>query len=275
MNGSHIKYLLVGAGGAGSAAAVEIRRLDSAGSILLIGQEHNRPYFRPALSKEYLRREKSRQELATKPVGWFREHNIDLRTGQRVTHLDTMRRAVTLDNGESISFEQLLLATGSSPKLLSVPGADLPNVFYLRTIDDCDRLHHALDKAKAEGRAHSVGPARGKAVIVGSGLLAVEVAASFRQMGIHSELVVGRSHPWNKFAGENTGKFVARYLEKHDVAVHLGASAERFEGDGRVQRVITSDGRSIVCDFVVVAIGAVTNRELLRSTPISAEKAIL
>src|SRR5450432_2192707 len=158
---SHIKYVLVGGGGAGSAAAAEIRRHDSVGSILLIGQESSRPYNRPAISKEYLRREKNRVAIAVEPVGWYAERHIELRTGRRVSRLDTHRRAVTLDNGEEISFDKLLLATGASPKLLNIPGADLPKVFYLRTIEDCDRLHHALDKAKGEGRLHPAGGARG------------------------------------------------------------------------------------------------------------------
>ncbi|HEY1628747.1 MAG TPA: FAD-dependent oxidoreductase, partial [Tepidisphaeraceae bacterium] len=257
----------------GSAAAAEIRRHDSVGSILLIGQEHNRPYDRTTLSKQYLRRQKNRAEISINEPGWFAEHHIELRTGRRASHLDTSRRAVALDNGEEISYDKLLLATGSSPKMLTIPGAELPNVFYLRTIDDCDRLHHAIDKAKAEGRPHESG--RGRAAIIGSGVLAVEVAASLQQIGIRAEFLVGRPHPWGKFAGENTGKFIARYLEHHGVIVHASIGAERLEGDGRVQRVIGSNGKAIECDFIVAAIGAVSNRDLLRSTPISAEKAIL
>jgi NADPH-dependent 2,4-dienoyl-CoA reductase/sulfur reductase-like enzyme len=276
MNTVHFKYVLVGGGGAGSAAAEAIRRHDRAGSVLLVGQEHSRPYVRPAVSKEYLRRTKGRMQIVTDPVSWYAEQNIEMRTGRRVAHLDTARRAITLDNGEEVSFNQLLLATGASPKPLKIPGADLPNVFYLRTIDDCDRLHHAIDKVKAENRAHpSTGAAAGKAVIIGNGLLAVEVAASLRQIGLKVDVVVGRPHPWSKFAGEVTGRFVARYLESNGVTVHNEITADRLEGDGRVQRVVTSDGKSITCDFAVAAGGIVINRELLRGTPIAAEKAIL
>jgi NADPH-dependent 2,4-dienoyl-CoA reductase/sulfur reductase-like enzyme len=281
MNTLHMKYVLVGGGGAGSAAAEVVRRLDPVAPIMLIGQEHSRPYVRPALSKEFLRRTKNRMEIATEPVGWYRDRQIELRTSRRVAHLDTSRRAVTLDNGEEVSFDKLLLATGALPKPLRVPGADLPNVFYLRTIDDADRLHHAIDKAKAEGRAHPKAEdgtkpaARGRAVVIGSGLLAVEVAASLRQIDLHVELVVGRLNPWGKFAGEVTGKFIGRYLEARGVVVHSNASPDRLDGDGRVQRVVTSTGLQIDCDFAVAATGIVPNRELLRGTPITAEKAIL
>jgi 3-phenylpropionate/trans-cinnamate dioxygenase ferredoxin reductase subunit len=302
MNTLHFKYVLVGGGGAGSAAAESIRKHDPQGSILLVGQEHSRPYLRPALSKQYLRRSRPRLELAADPSGWYIQNKIELRTGRRAAHLDTARRAIILDNGEEITFNKLLLATGASPKLLKIPGAELPNVFYLRTIDDCDRLHHAIDKAKLEGRPHpphaaaergstmlTTGRAavdtgsdtvpdpsgRGRAVVIGNGLLAVEVAASLRQIDLHVELVIGRSYPWGKFAGENTGKFIARYLESRGVTVHTGTPAERVEGDGRVQRVVMSDGTSIECDFLVAASGVTVNRELLRGTPIAAEKAIL
>src|SRR5262245_50341973 len=103
MNGLHVKYLLVGGGLAGSSAAEAIRARDAQGSLMLIGQEVNRPYHRPPLSKEFLRREKSRGDLATLPAGWFEENHCELRTGRRVSRLDASRRAVTLDSGEDIS----------------------------------------------------------------------------------------------------------------------------------------------------------------------------
>src|SRR4051812_36773842 len=127
MESLHVKYLLVGGGGAGSAAAEAIRKYEPAGSILMIGQEHSRPYVRPMLSKQYLRREKNRTEISIDPVGWYAERHVDMRTSRRAVHLDTARRAITLDNGEEISFDQLLLATGASPKPLRIPGAELPN----------------------------------------------------------------------------------------------------------------------------------------------------
>jgi 3-phenylpropionate/trans-cinnamate dioxygenase ferredoxin reductase subunit len=273
MSTLHVKYAVVGGGGAGSAAAQAIRRHDAAGSILLVGQEHSRPYERPALSKAYLRRQKTRLEIASEPVGWYSQRHIEMRTSRRVSHLDTARQCLTMDNGEEISFDKLLIATGASPKLLRVSGADLPNVFYLRTIDDCDRLHHAIDKAKAEGRPHPTG--RGRAAVIGGGLLAVEIAAALRQMDLHVELICPRLHVWGKYAGETTGRFITKYLESKGVIVHPESQVERLDGDGRVQRVIIAEGATVDCDFSVAAIGIVPNREILRNTPIAAEKAIL
>jgi NAD(P)H-nitrite reductase large subunit len=273
MNGNHVKYLLVGGGLAGSAAAEAIRARDPHSSLMLVGQEVNRPYHRPPLSKEYLRREKSHAELSTLPAGWFEEHEVELRTGRRVAQLDTSRRLVSLDNGEDVAFDMLLLATGGTPAPLKIPGADLPNIFYIRTIEDIDRLHHAIDQAKAGGQPHERG--RGVIGVIGGGVLGVELAASLTQMGLRAELFHGHAQPWDKFAGENVGKFVARYVESEGVALHLGQRPQALEGDGRVQRVALASGESIRCDFVIAAVGMNVNRELLRGTPIAAEKAIL
>lgn len=273
MHNLHVKYLLVGGGLASSSAAEAIRGVDREGSILLINSEVNRPYHRPPLSKEYLRRQKPRAELFAHEPDWFEKSHIALQTGRRVSQLDVPRMAVVLDNGQEISFDRLLLATGAVAVPLVIPGALLPNLFYLRTIDDCDVLHHAIDKAKSEGRAHDRG--RGRAVVIGGGLLGVEVAASLTQLGLSVDLLLKHAHPWNRFAGESTGRFLSLYLQKRGVRVHPESAPRRLEGDGRVQRVVLSDGTSVNCDFAVAAIGASPNRELLHGTPIAAGRAIL
>src|SRR5690348_1014860 len=157
MSNLHVKYLLVGGGVASSSAAHAIRQIDPEGAVLLIGQEVNRPYHRPPLSKQYLRRQSDRGQLSSLPIGWFPEHHVELRTGRRVVQLDTARQVAFLNDGEEITYDRLLLATGSSPVQLEVPGAALPNVFYLRTIEDADRLLNAIDKAKHEGRPNHRG----------------------------------------------------------------------------------------------------------------------
>jgi len=274
MNKTHVKYLLAGGGLTAGSAAEAIRAHDPRGSIMLVGQEINRPYHRPPLSKQYLRREVTRSELVVEPLGWFDRNNIQLRTGRRVAHLDTARNAAILDNGEEINFDAMLLATGAAPRPLSIPGADLPNVYMLRTIEDVDRLHHAIDKAKKEGRPNENGT-RGRAAIIGGGVLGVEVAASLTQCGLGIDLIVSRDWPWSKFAGDATGRFLTRFLEKHGITVYTGQLPEKLEGDGRVQRVVLADGKQIACDMVIASVGMVVNREILRGTPIAAERAIL
>jgi 3-phenylpropionate/trans-cinnamate dioxygenase ferredoxin reductase component len=300
MNSQHYKYLVAGSGLAGSSAIEAIRRRDPEGSLLLVGQEISQPYHRPPLSKAYLRKQTSRGDLTTLPVNWYADRQVELRTGRRVTAIDAGRAAVTLDDGQEVSFDSMLLAVGASAAPLKVPGANLPNVYYLRTIEDADRLLHAIDKARAEGRPHPVAASapvaaevgtrvpsaaiagstgRGRAAVIGAGLLGVEVAASLRQNGLHVELMNAHNLPWSDIAGEATGRFVTRLLEDNGVVVHQASAALRLEGDGRAQRVIASNHETgeqrVDCDFVVAAVGIVPHRELVRGTPIAAEMAIL
>jgi NTE family protein len=274
MSGPHVKYLIVGGGLAASSAAKAIRAIDAQGELMMVGRESIRPYHRPPLSKEYLRKRPPREELFVQPAEWYAEQHIRLRTGMRAAHLDVARRIVTLESGEGFSFDRLLLATGMTPAHLTIPGADLPNVYYLRTLDDANRVSRAIDKARAEGLKHANG--RGRAVVIGGGVLGVEMAATLTQIGLAVDLVVSHAHPWDKFAGETTGKFLTHYLVQRGVTVHANGRPARVEGDGRVQRVsLVDDGTALPCDLVVAAVGASVNKDLLRGTAIRAEKAIL
>jgi 3-phenylpropionate/trans-cinnamate dioxygenase ferredoxin reductase subunit len=252
--------------------------------MLVVGQEVHRAYLRPELSRRYLRKESSREQLYLDEPNWFEKHHVDLRTGRRVSRIDPPRSAATLDSGEEISYDRLLLATGAMAAPLQVSGAQLPSLFYLRTIDDAELLRHAIEKAQREGRSHrDTGvtpvsqPMRGVAVVIGAGLLGVEVAASLRQLGLAVDLISDGPHPWSKQAGEATGRFVATLLARGGVTVHASRRPLRLEGDGRVQRVVLDDpaGTVLPCDLAIACVGAAANKELLRNTTLSAGKAIL
>ena len=279
----HTKYLLIGGGVASTAAAKAIRSVDAEGSILVVGQEVHRAYRRPNLGRDYLRRQTTRDQLFLDSPTWFGEHRVDLRTGQRVSRLDPPRLAATLDSGLEVSYDLALIATGASASPLTIPGAELPNLFYLRTIDDADVLRLAVEKAHRQGRPHvssTDGPrpgGRGKAVVIGAGLLGVEVAASLHQLGLAVDLLCDHAHPWSKQAGEATGRFVANLLATHGVTVHANSRPLRLEGDGRVQRVVLDDAEhsALDCDFAVACVGASANKDLVRGTSLAAGKAIL
>ena len=272
MSDLHVKYLLVGGGVAGSEAAKAIREIDREGDLLMIGQEINRPYHRPPLSKEYLRGQRTRESLFTMPAEWFVQSRVQLRTGRRLSRLDTTRNAVTLDNGEGVSFDRLLLAIGGAARA-RLRRAQLPNLFYLRTLEDAERLQHAIAKAVREGQSHPKG--RGRAVVIGGGTLGVELAASLTQAGLHVDLAISAEHPWRQLAGETAGRCIAQFLESHGVAVHRNDRAAALEGDGRVQRVALASGKTLPCDFAVAAVGIAIHKDILRGTPIAAEQAIL
>lgn len=267
MSHLHVKYLLVGGGLASTAAAEAIRAIDAGGSIVMLGQEPVRPYHRSPLSKSFLARTRPRTALFARDVEWFDANRIELRTGRRVVHLDVSRRLAAISDGDEIAYDALLLATGATARHLVIPGAELQNVFYLRTLSDAEMLQNAIAKAKNEGR--------GRAAIVGGGLLGLELASTLTSMGLAVDLIVGAAHPWTNLVGETTGRFLTRHLQSRGVTVHLGQRPLRLEGDGRVQRVVLNEGAPIGCDFVVAAIGSVVPRDLLRGTPIAAEHAIL
>ena len=273
MANTHVKYLLIGGGLASSAAAQAIRERDASGSLLLVGQEVNRPYDRRPMSADYLLGRTTRSELFTLDEAWFGNHGVELRTRVRATRLDPERQIAVLDSGDEITYDKALLATGATPNILRIPGAELPNVHYLRTLEQADRLHNAIEKALGEGRKHMRG--RGRVTVIGGGTLGVELATALHQLGLGVDLIVSRAFPWPRYVGESTGRFFTRLLEARGIRVHVNTAAQRLDGDGRVQRVVLPNGPLLETDFVVVAIGVTPNKDLLRGTAITAEQAVL
>jgi 3-phenylpropionate/trans-cinnamate dioxygenase ferredoxin reductase subunit len=268
----HIRYLLIGAGVAGSCAAEAIRALDADGSLLMVGQEIMRPYHRPPLSKSFLRGESGRDDLLSLPLGWFSANNVQLITGRRVTWIEPDRHRATLDDGTVVQYEQCLLCFGGMVAPLELPGAGLPGLYYLRTLSDAESLITRLQQALRDGRPHPHG--RGRAAVVGGGLLGVEVAASLRTRGLWVELLMGGPLPWPEVAGEAGGRFLVALLQKNGIVVHAGNPPTALEGDGRVQRVQLAGGEAVQCDFAVACVGMQVDRRLLQGTSIPMGRAI-
>src|SRR5574341_718198 len=180
------KYLLIGGGLASSQAAKQLREKDPAGSITLVSEERHAPYDRPPLSKEFLRGEKSAQNLFYDPESYFHDRRIDLLLGVAVTRLDPSTKTATLADGETLSFEKALLATGGRPVTLKMPGSALPGVHYLRTLDDSAAIAAEASRGK-------------RAVIIGGGFIGMEVAASLTQRGVQVTVIESRPHIWARF----------------------------------------------------------------------------
>ncbi|MDB5325519.1 MAG: putative ferredoxin reductase [Phycisphaerales bacterium] len=223
MERTHVKYLLAGGGIASAAAAEAIRAIDRTESILLVAQEISRPYDRAPLSKAYLRRETPKADLVNQSPTWFAQNGVSLRTGRRMTQIDVARSVAHLDDGSEMFFDRLLLAVGNTPRPLGLPGGTLPNTFYLKTIADADRLHHAIEISRTAGH--------NRACVIGAGLLGVEVAASLARVGMHVDLVQSHETVWPKLAGEQTGKFLARRLRSVGVKLHVGRRGCGHSGD--------------------------------------------
>jgi 3-phenylpropionate/trans-cinnamate dioxygenase ferredoxin reductase component len=255
-------FVIVGASLAGAKAAETLREEGFDGRIVLVGTESERPYERPPLSKEYLRGEVGRDKAYVHDEGFYAEHDVDLRLGRTAVSLDARTREVALDDGQRLGFDRLLLTTGAEPRRLEIPGGDLERVLYLRTVEDSDVLRERLDRG-------------GAAVVVGAGWIGCEVAASARQRGLEVTVVEPTSLPLERVLGRELGAFYRDVHADNGVRMLLGTGVEAFEGEGAVERVRTSDGGTLDCDFVVVGVGVQPRVGLAADAGIAVDDGIL
>ena len=255
-------HVIVGAGLAGAKAAETLRREGFDGRVVLIGAEDVRPCERPPLSKDYLRGEVGRDKVYVHDEDFYAEHEIDLLLGRSAVSLDTGRRELALDNGERLRYDRLLLTTGAEPRRLSVPGADLDGVLYLRSVGDSDTLRERMDHC-------------GSVVVVGAGWIGSEVAASARQRGLEVTVVEPASVPLERVLGTELGAFYRDVHTDHGVRLLLGTGVDAFEGSQEVARVRTSDGGELGCDLVVVGVGVEPRAGLARQAGLAVDNGIL
>ena len=254
--------VIVGAGLTGAKAAETLREEGFEGRVVLIGDESERPYERPPLTKDYLRGESPREKAYVHSEAFYREHEIELMTGTAVTALHPSRSQVTLDDGRELAYDRLLLATGAEPRRISIAGADLSGVHYLRTLADCDALRAHLDPA-------------GSVAVIGAGWIGAEFAASARQRGAEVTVIQPGSVPLERVLGADVGAIYRDVHLEHGVRLLTGTGVERFEGDGAVHQVRTSDGTAIACDFVVVGIGVAPRTALAQAAGLKTDNGIL
>ena len=235
-------YAIVGASLAGAKAAQVLRERGFDGRVVLVGTETDLPYERPPLTKDYLRGESEREKAYVHPARFYPDNQIELMLGTTVTGIDPGASRITFESGAEISYDKLLLTTGSEPRRIPVPGADLDGIHYLRTLADCDVLRERLD-------------AGGRVAVVGSGWIGSEFAASARQRGLDVTLIDSLQVPYEKILGPEIGSFYRDVHVQHGVEMLMGHGVDSFEGDGAVRSVRTSGGKTVECDFAVVGIG--------------------
>ncbi|HUX87415.1 MAG TPA: FAD-dependent oxidoreductase [Chloroflexota bacterium] len=235
-------YVIVGAGLAGGRAVETLRQEGFDGRVVLIGAEPDRPYERPPLSKDVLRNERPIEKVFLRPSEYYDEQQIELRTGQTASRLDSQNRALILDNGQSIQYDKLLIATGAAARRVNVPGAGLPGVHYLRTLAEAQTLGQALKAAQ-------------RVVVVGAGFIGAEVAASARMLGADVTVLELLPVPLQRALGDTVGKIYGEIHQERGVDLRLGEGISEFRGHGRIEEVVTSSGAHIACDIAVVGIG--------------------
>ncbi len=255
-------FVVVGAGLAGAKAAESLREEGFDGRVVLLGDEAERPYERPGLSKGYLTGADPADKLYVHDAGFYEQHGIELRTGARVDRLDPRARTVALATGETLAYDALLLATGAEPRRLDVPGAELPGVHYLRTRADADTLRAAAASASA-------------AVVVGAGWIGCEVAAALRGQGLAVTMVDPAPLPLVRVLGPEVGAVYRDLHADNGVALRLATGVEAFAGGERVEGVRTGAGDMIAADLVVVGVGVVPRDGLARDAGLAVDDGVL
>ena len=255
---SPASVVIIGAGAAGGAAAEMLRREGYDGPVTLIGADESLPYDWPNLSKDYLAGNAPEEWIPLRPPEFYHEQKIDALTNTTVTSIDPKAKQVTLSDGRSLGYGALLLATGAQPVHLTIPGADLPHVFYLRTLADSRRI---IEKAKNARRA----------VVIGSSFIGLEVAWSLRERKLEVAVVGRDSVPLGKFLGTEMGNLVRETHEAHGVKFHLGRTPVAIH-DRYVQ---LDDGTKLDCDLVVVGIGVRPNTRLAEQAGIATDNGVL
>ncbi|MGQ4596484.1 FAD-dependent oxidoreductase [Nocardia sp. R6R-6] len=260
-------FVIVGGGLAAAKLAEALRDKDFDGTVTLISAEEHLPYDRPPLSKEHLAGKKAFTEFLVQPAQWYRDHHVDVRLGTTVTGLDAAAKTVTLPDGSTLRYDKLALATGSAPRMLPVPGADAPNVYTLRTIEDSDTLIELFESTR-------------RIVIIGAGWIGLEVAAAARAAGVQVTIVEQGELPLRAALGPEMGRVFADLHRANGVDFRFGVQVGAITTEDAIATAVANgvrlaDGSTIDADAVLVAIGAQPNLELAADAGLAVEDGVL
>lgn len=244
-----VDYLLIGGGLASANCARWLRQEGAEGTVLLVGREPDPPYNRPECSKGYLRGEETREEPLFRPNEWWAEQDIELLTRASVTALDLETRTAKLSTKDEVSFGKALIATGANVRRLNVPGCELEQIHYLRTLGNADAIRAGVAEAE-------------HVVLIGGSYIGCEVAASLTAIGKRCTIVMQERATLERGFGGRVGRHIQGLLEGVGVTVHGEDELERFEGDERVGKVITRGGLELAADAVVIGAGVTPDTQL-------------
>ena len=235
-------FLLVGGGMASAHCAAELRRRGAEGSIVLVGREPEPPYERPPLTKEYLRGEAEREDAYVHAPEWYEENGVELRTRTNVMSIDVEERRAKLQGGDEVEFEKALIGTGANVNILRVEGAELEGIHYMRAFGNSDAIREEAERAE-------------HVVLIGGSYIGTEVAASLTAKGTKCSMVMLEETVLSRNFGTEVGEWFQDLLTSKGVEMFGGEELEAFEGDGRVQAVVTKGGRTVEGDMVVIGAG--------------------
>ncbi len=256
-------HVIVGAGLAGARAAQTLREQGYRGRIVIVGDEPHLPYVRPPLSKGFLQGTESRESVFVHDTNWYDEQQIEVRSGVRATAVHAGAHEVELADGSTIGYDALLLATGSRPRRLDLPGADLAGVHHLRTLEESESLRSGLAAAQ-------------RLVVIGGGWIGLEVAAAARTSDVDVVVLERDGLPLGRVLGAEVAGFFTEVHRDHGVDVRVGAVPTRVIGEGgSVSGVELADGQVVPADLVVVGIGVLPNAELAQAAGLQVSDGIV
>lgn len=259
-------FVIIGASLAGAKAAETLRAEGFTGRVVLVGEEIERPYERPPLSKGYLLGKDARDKAYVHDADWYADNNVELLLGRRATFLDAATHTVTLDGVEALSYDKLLLATGSRVRTLDVPGTQMPAVRYLRTLDEADALLRALRAAGG-----------GRVVVVGAGWIGLETAAAAREHGAEVTVVELDSLPLRRVLGDEVAAIYRDLHLAHGVDFRFESGVREFRGtpDGKLTTVVLADGTELPADLAILGVGIRPATELAHSAGLAVEDGVV
>ena len=257
------KYVILGGGVTAGYAADEFANFDvPEGELCILSAEETLPYERPPLSKKFLAGDKSKEDILINDQDFYERHGIEIKLGTPVERVDLEKRKLYI-NGDTISYEKLLIATGARPRKLEIPGSELQNIFYLRTIQDARRIHQKATEAK-------------KGIVVGGGFIGMEVTSVLQNLGVDTTMVFPEKRVWEAFFTEEMSNYFETYYRDRGVTILPEMTIDLILGEEIVTQVKTSSGQHLEADMVVVGIGVLPNVEIFKDNGLKiAEDGIL
>ena len=253
--------VIIGAGHAAGQAAASLRQAKYEGDITIVGDEAHIPYQRPPLSKAYLKGEQTADKVYLRAESFYADRDITMKLSTTATAIDTAAKTVALSTGETLSYDHLLISTGSRPRKLSIEGSDLPGIHYLRTMDDVDGLREGMRPDA-------------NLVIVGGGYIGLEVAAVGRELGLNVHVLEMEERILQRVTTPEMSAYYHQLHEGRGVHIHTSTAVTGFAGDGKVEEVICGDQR-FAADIVIVGIGIIANTELAEAAGIHCDNGIV
>ena len=255
-------FIIVGASHAASMLAPSLRQQGWQGRILVVGAEASIPYHRPPLSKDYLAGEKTLDEILIRPAKVYEKSEVEFILNTSVESIDRDNKTVRLSNNETLSYDKLALTVGSKVRKVNLPGVDLDGVFYLRDLRDVERITPYINPGA-------------NAVIVGGGYIGLETAAVLNKKGMNVTVLEMMERVLQRVTAPVVSEFYTRIHEEEGVSIRCGVGVSGFKGNGRVAKVLCSDGSGFAADLVIIGVGILPNTALAEAAGLEVDNGIV